>query len=277
MSTKFDFSFWEATLGYLSYPIKAETLDVGTLKETKAVPRDFALNRVSILYQDDYTEIAILESEDGLNLSRGVCTRTARVWRQSRLRRPLLLFTNRTESYAVIVPGKRIDGEAKILWLSDTLYHTDREVIDSLRFPGKADTLREYYDSVFFPYERVRGEFFSGYRSLYEKIEKAVRRYLKKESSSYAQRFLGRLMFIYFLQRKGWLKKDKQFINSISDYKKLNVLFYESLNKEETPGIPFLNGSLFEREEYMTTSLEKELFKEMDLLFKEARSFFNNR
>src|SRR5487761_473627 len=267
MSTKFDFSFWETTLSSLSYPIKAENLDVSTLKETKAVPRDFSLKRVSRLYQDDYTEIAILEIEEGSKLSRSVCTRTARSWRQNRLRRPLLLFTDGFESYAIIVPGKRTDGEAKILWLSDRLYRTDTEVLDSLRFRGNADTLREMYDSRFFPYEKVRQEFFEGYRDLYQKIEKAVRKYLK-ESSSYAQRFLGRLMFIYFLQRKGWLKKDKQFVNSIADYKKLNELFYESLNKEHgDQGIPFLNGSLFEREDYMTSSLEKELYKPMDPLF----------
>ncbi|MHB8568099.1 MAG: Eco57I restriction-modification methylase domain-containing protein [Nitrososphaerales archaeon] len=276
MSSIFDSSFWEETLTTLSYQVKAETLDVSTLKETKAVPRDFSLRRVSKLYQDEYTEIAILESETGSKLSRSVCTRTARMWRQNRLRRPLLLFTNGNESYAVIVPGKKTDGEAKILWLSDILYRTDREVLDSLRFPGSADSLRQNYDSTFFPYERVRNEFFSGYRTLFEKIEKAVHKHLKKESSSYAQRFLGRLMFVYFLQRKGWLKKDKQFINSITGYKQLNELFYESLNKEGTPGIPFLNGSLFEREEYMTSALEKDLLKEMDQLYKESRSFFND-
>jgi hypothetical protein len=276
MGTSFDFSFWETTLGSLSYPIKAEALDVNTLKETKAVPRDFSLKQVSRIYQDSYVEVAILRSDDGSKLSRSICTRTTRMWRQNRLKRPLLLFTNGTESYAVIVPGTRTDGEAKILWLSDNLYRTDREVIDSLRFPGNPDSLRQAYDTTFFPYERVRSEFFTGYRGLYAKIEKAVKKHLKKESSSYAQRFLGRLMFVYFLQRKGWLKKNKQFIDTIADYKKLNELFYESLNKEGTPGIPFLNGSLFEREEYMTNNLERGLFKEMDPLFKEARSFFNN-
>jgi hypothetical protein len=255
MGTNFDFSFWETTLGSLSYPIKAEALDVNTLKETKAVPRDFSLKQVSRVYQDSYVEVAILRSDDGSKLSRSVCTRTTRMWRQNRLKRPLLLFTNGTESYAVIVPGTRTDGEAKILWLSDNLYRTDREVIESLRYPGNPDSLRQAYDTTFFPYDKVRSEFFAGYRELYAKIEKAVKKYLKRESSSYAQRFLGRLMFVYFLQRKGWLKKDKRFINSIADFKKLNELFYESLNKEGTPGIPFLNGSLFEREEYMTASL----------------------
>ncbi|MHB1909354.1 MAG: Eco57I restriction-modification methylase domain-containing protein [Nitrososphaerales archaeon] len=263
-------------LSSLSYPIKTEALDVNTLKETKAVPRDFSVKQVSRLYQDSYVEVAILRSDDGSKLSRSTCTRTTRMWRQNRLKRPLLLFTNGTESYAVIVPGTRTDGEAKILWLSDNLYRTDREVIDSLRFPRNPDSLRQAYDTTFFPYERVRSEFFTGYRDLYAKIEKAVKKHLKKESSSYAQRFLGRLMFVYFLQRKGWLKKDKQFINSISDYRKLNELFYESLNKEGTPGIPFLNGSLFEREEYMSTRLEKDLSKAMDPLFQKARSFFND-
>ena len=157
MSTNFDFSFWEATLGSLFYPIEAEALDINTLKEIKAVPRDFSLKQVS-------------------KLSRSICTRTTRMWRQNRLKRPLLLFTNGKESYAVIVPGTRSDGEAKILWLSDMLYRTDREVIESLRFPGNSDALRQAYDTTFFPYESVRSEFFAGYRDLYSKIEKAVKK-----------------------------------------------------------------------------------------------------
>ena len=105
--------------------IKAETLDIVTLKVTKAIPRDFSLKKVSRPYQDDYTEIAIIQSEEGAELSKSLCTRTARMRRQNRLRRPLLLFTNGIESYAMIVPGKWIDGEVKILWISEKLYRSD--------------------------------------------------------------------------------------------------------------------------------------------------------
>lgn len=274
--SKFDSKFWEDKLRELGYPLKVMVLDMPTLREQRAIPSDIEAARVLRLYVDDFVEVALVEFGSDADLRRSLCTRTTRSWKDNRLIKPLLLFTNGIDSYAVIVPGKGIGGEAKVLGLSDRLYRTDLEVLESMRFPGKAEELSRNYDSVFFPYQKVRDEFFKGYRDLYERVEKAVEKELKGESTSYAQRFLGRLMFLYFLQRKGWLKGNRRFIDTIKDYKELNVLFYESLNREGTPGIPFLNGSLFEREDYMTAQMENRLYSKMDQLFKDARKFFND-
>ena len=272
---RFDYKFWSDQLRELGYPIKPIELDLATLKETRALPSDVEASKVLRLYFDDYVEAALVEFSSSVKLRRSVCTRTARSWKENRLIKPLLICTNGVDSFAVIVPGKGIGGEAKVLGLSDRLYRTDLDVLESMKFPGKPEELSINYDKVFFPYEKVRNEFFEGYRTLYERVEKAVSKELKGESTSYAQRFLGRLMFLYFLQRKGWLKEDRRFIDTIKDYKELNRLFYESLNREETPGIPFLNGSLFEREPYMSVALEGRLYPKMDKLFKDARKFFN--
>jgi len=273
--SKFNSEFWRNKLRELGYPIKTSELDVATLKGQKALSSDLEASKVLRLYFDDYVEVALVEFNGSVKLRRSVCTRTTRSWKENRLIKPMLIFTNGVDSFAVIVPGKGIGGEAKVLGLSDRLYRTDIEVIESMRFSGKPEELSRKYDVEFFPYEKVRDEFFEGYRDLYERVEKAVKRDLKAESTSYAQRFLGRLMFLYFLQRKGWLKKDRRFIDAIKDYRDLNKLFYESLNREDTPGIPFLNGSLFEREEYMTVQMESRLYPKMDKLFKDARNFFN--
>lgn len=272
---RFDYKFWLDQLRELGFPIKPIELDLATLKETRALPSDVEASRVLRLYFDDYVEVALVEFSSSVKLRRSVCTRTARSWKENRLIKPLLVCTNGVDSFAVIVPGKGIGGEAKVLGLSDRLYRTDLDVLESMKFPGKPEELSGNYDRVFFPYEKVRDEFFKGYRTLYERVEKAVSKELKSESTSYAQRFLGRLMFLYFLQRKGWLKEDRRFIDTVKDYKELNRLFYESLNREETPGIPFLNGSLFEREPYMSAALEGRLYPKMDKLFKDARKFFN--
>lgn len=272
----FDSQFWHKEMQSLGYNLHPEELDVSALKEQGSIARDFVEAKVTRLYRDNFTEMAVVSVGPGASFSRASCTRTTRLWKQHRLIRPLLLFTNGKESYAVLVPGKGTGGEARILVLSDSLYRTDKEVLQSMQNPGTPEELSRAYDTAFFPYEKVRDEFFTGYRDLYQEIEETVKKYLPKVSSSYAQRFLGRLMFVYFLQRKGWLKSDKRFVDKIEDYGELNDLFYESLNKEGTPGIPFLNGSLFEREDYMDTDLEKRLFKDMDALFKKAREFFNS-
>jgi len=274
-TTSFDYNFWLSVLQALSYPIEEEELDIATLRDARSIPSELPATKVSMVYKDDYVEAAIITLPDGSKLSRSLCTRAARFWKNSRLHRPLLMFTNAKESYAVMIPGKGTGGEAKVLGLSDKLYRTDREVLESMRYPGSPDSLSKAYDNVFFPYERVRNEFFEGYRALYSKVERAVRHKLGSDSASYAQRFLGRLMFLYFLQRKGWLKNDRRFLDKIRDYGELNKLFYESLNRGAN-GIPFLNGSLFDKEAYMTPSLEKRLFSEMDAIFKDARNFFNS-
>ncbi len=275
VKNNFGSEFWTNKLKELDYPLELIEMDIPTLKEQKVIHSDLLPSRVLKLTSDDFIEVALLEFNEQFRLTRSKCTKTTRSWKANRLIKPLLIFTNGTESFVVIVPGKGVGGEAKILGISEKLYHTDHEVLESIRYPGAADTLNEYYDTVFFPYEKVRKEFFEGYRDLYQKVEKAVREDLMEQSSAYAQRFIGRLMFLYFLQRKGWLKGDRQFRDSIEDYKELNILFYESLNREGTPGIPFLNGSLFEREIYLDSNMENKLYPVMDQIFREARIFLN--
>jgi hypothetical protein len=226
--------FWMETLLDLSYQLKEEEFDVKTLKEQRAFPQEIATSRVTRLYSDDYVETALIETEE--SLSRSVCTRAARMWKENRMIRPILLFTDGKESFAIIIPGKGIRGEARVLNLSERLYKTDLEVLESMTFPGNTETLVGAYDTTFFPYDKVRAEFFEGYRDLYHDLENAIRKELREKSTSFAQRFLGRLIFLYFLQKKGWLKGNRRFVDTISDYRKLNTLLYESLNDEGTPG-----------------------------------------
>lgn len=271
----FDSEFWFRQLSELGYRIRPEQLDLETLRMQRVLNREDKPERVLRLSDEEYVEVALIEfDKDKRQLTRSRCTRIARSWKENRLVKPFLLFTDGVDSYAVIVPGRGISGEAKVLNLSNELYRTDIEVLESVRHPGSIEDLSRKYDEEFFPYEKVREEFFEGYRNLYQKLEKAVKKVLKDESSGYAQRFLGRLMFLYFLQRKGWLKKDRKYIDKIKDYRELNKLFYESLNKPGTD-FPFLNGSLFEREKYLDGTMEDLLYPKVNPIFLEAREFFN--
>ena len=132
------------------------------------------------------------------------------------------VFTDGKDSSVVVVPGPgdSESSKSRILMLSGTLYHTDVEAINSLKFIEDEKSLRDSYDSDFLPYERVREEFFEGYRSLYNKIVEEVKDVLGDKSSSYSQRFLGRFMFLYFLQKKGWLGGAKKINKSTLWYQK---------------------------------------------------------
>ncbi|MGM9845232.1 MAG: Eco57I restriction-modification methylase domain-containing protein, partial [Muribaculaceae bacterium] len=137
------------------------------------------------------------------------------------------------------------------------------------------DTYREYY-ADFVQYitgkryvkdgnkwvERELGKPNFQYTTTFDCNDKLVRDYVKK--------MFGRIVFLYFLQRKGWLNGDRQYMHNLfynSTAKDnfldgvLEPLFFEVLNTDKQyrtadanalPGsenIPYLNGGLFARDE----------------------------
>jgi Alw26I/Eco31I/Esp3I family type II restriction m6 adenine DNA methyltransferase len=137
-----------------------------------------------------------------------------------------------------------------------------------------------------FSVEKVTKEFYEKYRSLFEKLSKDLKKnksfqiIASKENidiDNFAKKLLGQIVFLYFLQKKGWLgvpmdkswgHGDKFFLRTLFDTAKkekknfyndyLETLFYDTLNNpdrgEVDPAyseyfkskIPFLNGGLFE-------------------------------
>lgn len=149
------------------------------------------------------------------------------------------------------------------------------------------DKVKDFNDLLNrFNVEIVTKEFYQNYKKLFEKLlnylkeDRAFRVFAEKHGlrlEIFAKKLLGQIVFIYFLQKKGWLgaKKgerisdgDKRFLRNLfdkcqqekasffNDY--LEHLFYDCLNKmpERAVGsfyrekfdcqIPFLNGGLFE-------------------------------
>lgn len=138
-----------------------------------------------------------------------------------------------------------------------------------------------------FGIEKVTDEFFDQYKVLFQKLAEHLKRqaWFKKGSeeerdqqvSRFAKKLLGQIVFLYFLQKKGWLgvaedkawgtgskrfmrERHNQVIEKGGNYYRdfLQYLFYEALADERKgqgdPGyyarfncrIPFLNGGLFE-------------------------------
>jgi len=137
-----------------------------------------------------------------------------------------------------------------------------------------------------FSIEKVTDEFFGQYKDLYVKLfehfenDTYIQSELNKaniDNARFTKKLLGQIVFLYFLQKKGWLgvpenetwgKGKKRFIQDLFDNCKrdkenyfrdyLQPLFYEALAKERNNEnsyykrfdcrIPFLNGGLFEAE-----------------------------
>ena len=149
-------------------------------------------------------------------------------------------------------------------------------------------TLKEIEEA--FNVEKVSKEFFANYKELFLQLVDNLKEIRANEpsqrinteftlksikESDFCKKLLGQLVFLYFIQKKGWLgvprdKKwgegDKQFLrhtferavregkNFFNDY--LEHLFYDALANGERDNsifglldckIPFLNGGLFDR------------------------------
>ncbi len=137
-----------------------------------------------------------------------------------------------------------------------------------------------------FNIETVTREFFEKYRELYLCVKETLERVLKRDAAvradftakgvstvDFAKKLLGQIVFLYFLQRKGWFgvkrkqawgSGSKHFLRELFDKRHgvynnffndiLEPLFYEALGSEHRDDyysrfdcrIPFLNGGLFD-------------------------------
>ncbi len=137
-----------------------------------------------------------------------------------------------------------------------------------------------------FSIEKVTKEFFEKYRELFLKTKDALDKIIETDkniksdfnqkgvnSVDFAKKLLGQIVFLYFLQKKGWFGVERDadwgtgpknflrtlFEKKIADHNNffndiLEPLFYEALANERTADfysrfnckIPFLNGGLFD-------------------------------
>ncbi len=127
-----------------------------------------------------------------------------------------------------------------------------------------------------FDVEPVTKRFFQEYYRVFRQAEKSVSGFADDEGADrrlFVQTLFNRLMFIYFLQRKGWLdfRGDKDYLRALwDDYSRnrretdnfhlsrLTTLFFVGLNNPDSRdlaagtepligNVPFLNGGLFEQ------------------------------
>ena len=137
-----------------------------------------------------------------------------------------------------------------------------------------------------FNIEKVTDEFFERYRELFLKVKESLDEIVEKDETikldfkqkgvdpvDFSKKLLGQIVFLYFLQKKGWFGVERDsdwgtgpknflrllFERMIANYKNffndiLEPLFYEALAKERDDDfysrfnckIPFLNGGLFD-------------------------------
>ncbi len=162
--------------------------------------------------------------------------------------------------------------------------HTAQQQLFPILMDDKHDPTLDQLENAF-NIETVTKEFFERYKNLFLQLKEELDRltaqnprvqaeFVQQEldTTNFAKKLLGQIVFLYFLQKKGWLgvaldgiwgTGSKSFLrelfNQVDSYENffndiLEPLFYEALAierddnfyKELNVKIPFLNGGLFE-------------------------------
>lgn len=156
----------------------------------------------------------------------------------------------------------------------------DLESINRAPLSASPLTIQQRHDEAF-DVEVVTKKFFEQYRQVFESVERLIQGIRELERRRlFTQKLFNRLMFIAFIQKKGWLKfngrtdylsalwENYQQDNSISNknfYRdRLSILFFTGLNNPQQTDIaginnggylrnligtvPYLNGGLFEQD-----------------------------
>ena len=206
----------------------------------------------------------------------------------------LFAFTKDYSEHAFVSPLRVLaDDPAKTKLRLRTLrvdrgnvYHTDVETLTNLRITPGEQSPQAIWDQhrAAFDVERVNKAFFDEYASCFKEVVKpAALKTLNRDEDAahkFTQLLFNRLMFCWFLQKKGWLGKeaDQNYLLALLDrantprkvkdgkalrsmyHDYLTFLFFEVLCSPEDerrkhfptdPDVgteaPFLNGGLFER------------------------------
>lgn len=233
-------------------------------------------------------------------------------WRFSLVRRELGIKLNakgKTKAFDEISPARRFSF---LVGKGEKTHTAKRQLMPLLETDDKPSlaSLEKAFNI-----EKVTDEFFEEYRELFGAVKEQIDEHLKDNapakkhftekdisSADFAKRLLGQIVFLYFLQKKGWLgvpkdkkwgegsktflrdlyeKAKKEKKNFFNDY--LEPLFYETLNRDHSDNnhysklfdsrIPFLNGGLFDAyHEYDWGSVDIELSNE--IFSKHGKSLF---
>lgn len=166
-----------------------------------------------------------------------------------------------------------VGPEERLRTAAERLALIDLEAISGDLFGLSPLAVQQRHDEAF-DVETVTDQFFKEYRSVFSFLEDYLteQTHARQWAHDYSLQFLNRCMFLYFIQRKGWLGNDRDFLMSFwQSYRRsgqpddtfverwLKVLFFEAFNdgfhgghiqfpdeiRDALSLAPYLNGGLF--------------------------------
>ncbi|WP_036487410.1 Eco57I restriction-modification methylase domain-containing protein, partial [Myxosarcina sp. GI1] len=267
----------------LGYNAKANQLDVNDL-ELPARSTEATQNAYLIANQgNSELQVLLFHLQPEEFSSPSVASSRMRSIAKSLCRRPsnfLLLGTKDYNQLMLVNPRKSFDEQMNLRVgirklsidrTNPTNYDRDRLEAIAVRDKNPLELYQAQCEA--FDVEKLTKQFFKGYKELFDRVRQVIKDrnnhpYFEDRDRlhQFAQRFLGRIMFLYFLQKKEFLAGDRSFLST--QYRKLKLdvedsdyyievlepLFFETLNKQRPNGnspwgkIPYLNGGLFNRD-----------------------------
>lgn len=253
-----------------------QTTSVSKLDRARTALRNFVVNRLKQFGDKQFGLAAFYSKEDG-----------GGDWRLSFIKIDIETERNKKGKIKTIEMTNPARRFSYLVGVNEDAYTAQKQLLPLLANDHSNPLIVKEKDGDgsiegAFSVEKVTDEFYEQYKELYLKLTENVQitQTLEKEGLDpvrFVKKLLGQIVFLYFLQKKGWLgvPKDKKMgegskrflqdrftvieengLSYFNDF--LRYLFYDALAKEHNfEGIkyhheklqckvPFLNGGLFE-------------------------------
>lgn len=292
LSAKFDFDVWKELLNTL-FP-KVELFNKEVHVDASLIKQGGHVGNVRL---DDGRSLAIFKFEvaDSVQIARnrrGLRDIAAKYVDQSLIHGALVFYHSLSqEDYRLTYVAKQTvfdeSGQFKtnetapkrytfILGPNETCTTAANRLFELAERKHKKDSVYLADVTEAFSVERLNKEFFDGYKKQYNKFLATLSD--GKQNRDYVKKLLGRIVFLHFLQKKGWMGVpasnpgweggDRNYLaNLVSRYNGndrllsdvLEPLFFNTLNEKrendiadsilgDNIKIPYLNGGLFEKD-----------------------------
>ncbi|MGH7802164.1 MAG: Eco57I restriction-modification methylase domain-containing protein [Thermodesulfobacteriota bacterium] len=136
---------------------------------------------------------------------------------------PFFIFTSDYQNYTFVLVEKIREDvgiwKRKLVKLNldrTNAYYTDKWVISNMAIKEGVDEPRLLYKTLeeAFSVEKVSKIFFEDYKTIFFEIRKFLleQKTNIKQAHEFSQQLLNRIMFIYFIDKKGWLRNSPKFM-----------------------------------------------------------------
>lgn len=167
-------------------------------------------------------------------------------------------FTPEKDGVIVVLSNR---GNLRLIELSGRLTNTQNEIFDLWYNIAQTTDKSILHTTIWesFKLSSLNEQFYRGMVNSFTSLTQHLQENDTEEqiANQFANRLLGRLLFLWFLRKKNIINESKEYFNlgDQDDNKyyasKLNVLFFNVLNNEShkdfDPITPYLNGGLFDQ------------------------------